>query len=1090
MITTIFAGIDPNTLALSLAILTGGMFLILLSLGVSNPILLRMGLRNMVRRPSQTLLLLCGLLLSTVVTTASFGLSDSFTNSALTYRLAAMGNVDESVSGTFTQNQVDSALVRIQQLPEVQAASAIIFYAQGPTLTSLRTNLSIHNMDMYAVPPDFDRVYGPMTNTQGQPVHFAELHTNEVFLSATAAQNFDVRPGDRVRIDLGPETITSTVQALLSNNLGVTSGEAIQAGDFPEVILPLATVQQVFQQATHQASPPDIICIKNNGQGGMDDIGPDGSRSQAVVHFLQQIFPGASASLNVPHALGTTEFDTTRIHPLKPDVVEEQQTLQFSKTVVLTSIGLQFSWLPPIFTYMLMGTGMLLLVLLIILLAAERRAELGMSRAIGLQRHHLIQLLLFEGSCYSIIAGIAGILTGIGATALELTILGHLPQLAPGEFGSNAVPVPVIAMPLHVWLSWQSMLSAWCLSVLITMGTLLVTAVWISRTNIVTAIRNLDNPPSVRTSLLNSWRSLWFASANADNVLNTETAARRFSRRLSAIWKVCMGLWLQGTLCLLAGGTLLVLNTIQNDTSGEMQHLALILFIAGVGLAIRWTGTFSKPLQSLARRVGSSFIGLGWLIAGILWENVFLSLFQPVVTYAGTPSALAILQILQSMLLLIVGSVIVVITNADLLVILLTALLRRTRGLAPISRTSLAYPLTFRFRTGVAMTLLSLVTFLILLLVTINLGSIQEAQAATNSGGFQLEATVFGSQLSRYSDLSSQLDALKTHRVLSRDFTAVGLLRLMYDLPQSGQPQPIRLDISGHTSYPLNSPPLVADDSFLLNTAMPMYARAQGFSSDQQVWDEIRDHPGYAVIQYDAHVVGLPSSSGFAPFSIDIPDSSDHSAHYHRLTVIGLIPASASWRVLVSLRTAAGIVNPPYIPFINTYLFHLQEGISEAQAASDLNALLDGSQRGINVQSLDHASQNGITAVFTFFLIGDLTLGLLFGILAIGVIASRSVVERRQQIGMLRALGFSRTLVRRSFLLEFSFVILLSLLIGTTLALWLAYQVAHATYQNFPLPLWTIVLILAGSFLVALISTSLPANRAARLHPAEALRYE
>ncbi len=1089
MITTIFAGISPDMLALLLVILTGGMLLILTGLGVSNPILFRMGLRNMVRRPSQTLLLLCGLLLSTVVTTASFGLSDSFANSALTYRLAAMGNVDESVSGTFTQNQVDAALVRIRQLPEVQAASAILFNPQGPTLTSLRTNLSIHNMDLYAVPPDFDRVYGPITDTQGRPVHFADLRSNEVFLSAAAAQNFDVRSGDRVQIDLGPQTITSTVRALLSNNPGVTAGEAIQAGDFPEVILPLAVVQQIYQQTAHQSSPPDIISIKNIGQGGMDDIGPGGSRSQTVVHFLQQLFPGASANLNAPHTFGLTQFDTIRIHPLKPDVVEEQQTLQFSKTVVLTSIGQQFSWLPPIFTYMLLGAGMLLLVLLVILLAAERRAELGMSRAIGLQRHHLIQLLLFEGCCYSIIAGFLGVLLGIGATALELAVLSHLPQLAPGEFGSNAVPVPVID-PVHAWLSWQSMLSAWCLGILITMGTLLVTAVWISRTNIVTAIRNLDDPLPVRKNLLSSWRSLWSPPVSADNLPIAETAARRFSRRLGAIRDVCLGLWVRGLLCLFTGGVLLVLNASQNNASGEIQQLAIILLIAGAGLAVRWTGTFSKPFLSLTRRLGFSFIGLGWLIVGTLWENVFLSLFQPVISYEGTPSSLAILQILQSMLLLVVGSVIVVMTNADLLVILLTALLRRTHGLIPVSRTSLTYPLTFRFRTGVAITLLSLVTFLILLLVTINLGSIQEAQAATNSGDFQLKATVFGSQLSRYSDLPSQLHALQTRRVLNQDFAAVGLLRLMYDFPQSGQPQPIHLNITGHPLYPLNGPPMVADNAFLSNTTMPMYASAQDFTSDQQVWDAVRNHPGYAVIQYDAHIAGLPTSSGFAPFTIEIPDSSAATAHYHRITVIGVMPASASWRVLVSLRTAASIVNPPYIQFINTYLFRLQSGISEAQAASDLNGLLDGSRRGINVQSLDQASQNGITAVFTLFLVGDLTLGLLFGILAIGVIAGRAVVERRQQIGMLRALGFSRALVRRSFLLESSFVILLSLFIGTALATWLAYQVAHTVYQDFPFPVWTVVLILVGSFLIAFISTSLPANRAARLHPAEALRYE
>jgi putative ABC transport system permease protein len=143
------------------------------------------------------------------------------------------------------------------------------------------------------------------------------------------------------------------------------------------------------------------------------------------------------------------------------------------------------------------------------------------------------------------------------------------------------------------------------------------------------------------------------------------------------------------------------------------------------------------------------------------------------------------------------------------------------RGIAPVGRTGLAYPLTFRFRTGVTVALLGLVMFLVLLLVTTNLGAIQEAQAATNSGGFQLQATVSGSQLARYPDLPAQLQELQTRQTLGQDFAAVGLVRLMYDYPQAGQPQPLRLNLDGGTLlYSLSKPPQVADDAFLANTTL------------------------------------------------------------------------------------------------------------------------------------------------------------------------------------------------------------------------------------------------------------------------------
>ena len=50
--------------------------------------------------------------------------------------------------------------------------------------------------------------------------------------------------------------------------------------------------------------------------------------------------------------------------------------------------------------------------------------------------------------------------------------------------------------------------------------------------------------------------------------------------------------------------------------------------------------------------------------------------------------------------------------------------------------------------------------------------------------------------------------------------------------------------------------------------------------------------------------------------------------------------------------------------------------------------------------------------------------GSIVGVAALGVISARSVVERRQQIGVLRSIGFRRGMVQLSFLLESSFIAL------------------------------------------------------------------
>ncbi len=426
LITGIFQGISPTLLALALAVMTAGVLCVLLGLGANNPVLLRMGLRNMGRRPGRALVLLCGLALATAVITASLGLSDSFTDSALQHRLARMGNVDESITGPFTQSQIDTAIAKIRRNPDVQGIAAISFSPQGPTVVSTRTGFAVHNTDFYGVPSDFDHVYGPLSDARGQAVHFADLAAGEAFVSPALAQSLAAQPGDILTILFGTKTSNVTVRAILSNDIGVTSGEAV-AGPLPEIIVPLALVYQVDPQ------PLDTICIKNVGPGGLADAGPGGSRSQAVIQFLQRIFPGTPASLNVAHAFGTTEFDSTRIHPMKPDVAERATgLLQMNKLVFLSPIGQQFSWLPQLFTWLLVGAGMLLLVLLVILLTAERRTELGMSRALGLRRSHLVQLLLFEGCGYAISAALLGPLLGCGITALELQTFSLLPELGVG----------------------------------------------------------------------------------------------------------------------------------------------------------------------------------------------------------------------------------------------------------------------------------------------------------------------------------------------------------------------------------------------------------------------------------------------------------------------------------------------------------------------------------------------------------------------------------------------------------------------------------------------------------------------------------
>jgi putative ABC transport system permease protein len=105
------------------------------------------------------------------------------------------------------------------------------------------------------------------------------------------------------------------------------------------------------------------------------------------------------------------------------------------------------------------------------------------------------------------------------------------------------------------------------------------------------------------------------------------------------------------------------------------------------------------------------------------------------------------------------------------------------------------------------------------------------------------------------------------------------------------------------------------------------------------------------------------------------------------------------------------------------------------------------------------------------------------------------VVERRQQIGMLRAIGYKRSTVALSFILESSFVTLLGIASGVGLAIWLSFFLI--TSDEFPtsdagyvIP-WLRILVMSGlTFVASLGMTFIPAYQAASVPIAEALRYE
>jgi len=127
---------------------------------------------------------------------------------------------------------------------------------------------------------------------------------------------------------------------------------------------------------------------------------------------------------------------------------------------------------------------------------------------------------------------------------------------------------------------------------------------------------------------------------------------------------------------------------------------------------------------------------------------------------------------------------------------------------------------------------------------------------------------------------------------------------------------------------------------------------------------------------------------------------------------------------------------------------------------------------------------------------GFLALGLLVGIAALGVISTRTVVERRQQVGMLRAIGFQPYMVALSFIMESSFIALTGIVVGASVGVLLGDALVGTNYESisdgtvFTIPWGQIGIIVLIAYGFSLLTTILPALQASRIYPAEALRYE
>lgn len=179
--------------------------------------------------------------------------------------------------------------------------------------------------------------------------------------------------------------------------------------------------------------------------------------------------------------------------------------------------------------------------------------------------------------------------------------------------------------------------------------------------------------------------------------------------------------------------------------------------------------------------------------------------------------------------------------------------------------------------------------------------------------------------------------------------------------------------------------------------------------------------------------------------------------------------------------------------------------LRDPEAAPDVGRRLE-SRLGYPYRALDWQQQNA--GLFGALKLEKLAMGLV--IFFIMIVAAFNIVgtltmlvtDKTREIGILQAMGLTRPSIRRIFLLQGALIGALGTGIGLVLGLAIAWlvdasgliRIDPAVYFIDRLPVRVEVLdvavVLAASFLLALVATVWPARAAAQLTPVEAIRHE
>ena len=1014
-------GASVSGIAAFLAVIAAIFGIVLLYIAVRNPILVRMAFRSVWRRPARSVLIIVGLMLATTIISSAFTTGDSVTFSIKSSAVEDLRFLDEviridddsevwngkAIPEEFPETIFQEVGPLLEADPDIDGVMPVL--SEDVAIVNLRSKQFEVNALLAGVDPTRTAGFGTLLDAQSNPIELASLGPNEVIIDQEGAEEIEARVGDVLGMALGPGDLHQVTVAAIADGWYVRR-------ELTEVVLmmPLASAQELLDRDGLLS----FILISNRG----DELGGVALTSQILERFGE--LPAFRDALK---DAGLEVFD------LKRDIIDIANEFGSVFVSIFTTFGL-FS----------IGVGLLLIFLIFSMLAAERKGELGMSRAVGMQRSHLVRLFMTEGAIYGVGSAIVGAFIGVLLGYLLVFVVSGIFAQESEDFSLTAHVTP------------RSVLVSFLFGSILTMVTVIFASRRIGQLNIVRAIRDIPEPQLAR-------------------------AGKR-----TLLW---------GIIITVVG--VLLLNSGYQSAQSTVFGLGVSLIPIGFAMVLRWKGVAQRWVLT---GTGLFLLAYWYLPPSVYnrirddWNDNFSIFF--------VASALVV-----------TGAVLVVMNNANVVVGALNATLGRVGRFSPIVKSAVAYPMRFTFRTGLSVAMFAVVVFsvTVLLIIIGGFNRLLEDQERL-AGGYDVIAFSH-SDLNPVADLAAAVEANPDLAFVSRvdGEPSVGTFRSIFQakgrLAEQTDADFLDTSITGVADD------FVASNRFSIKLATAEYATESGFDS-ARVWRELKDSPGLAVVNAflvptrNSFVFDIPSDTfqldeveglfleNETMDPVDVAVTDQKSGITFNLTVIGVLDDFASQGpmpggIYTSTNTLEAQLNREV--GATQFFFHTEAG-TEDPATKLEAAFFQNAMDTLDVAEFIEDLQAGNRA-FNNLLIGFMLLGLIAGTIALGVISARAVVERRRQIGMMRAIGFSRRMVQMSFLAESSFIALLGIVLGLTFGLPMGINVVadiRTDEPNIPLviPWAQLALIGVGAYLFSLLTTYVPSRQAARITPADALRYD